>query len=229
MALFCDICGTKFEEGDLRPQSKFCLVCGEELSLWIKNKLQTRTRVPVLTEIRGQSRPPRNPRSASALAEHGICMDDPPNIGITNTDNSPPLSEYGHSELEDVEGSSIVAPLSPQTTVASAPRDNPELSLDINTYDFPPSFPVPSRYNQPFHRRKVITKILGGNNQTTYPTSVNGSGVYACLRMDMNPLSPPFAGAHGIIITRPIPKTLVPYLRLRTIDFISPVITLRYL
>jgi len=220
-ALFCDICGAKFEEGDLRPQSKFCLVCGEELSPWIKNKLQTRMPVPLLTEI---PHPPRNPPSRSAMAENSICMDDPPNIGMTNTVNSPPLSE-----CEDVEGSSIVSPLSPQTTVASAPRDYPELSLDINAYGFPPSFPVPSRYNQPFHRRKVISKILGGNNQTTYPVSVNGSGVYACLRMDMNPLSPPFAGAHGMIITRPIPKTLVPYPRLPAIDVISPVITLCYL
>ena len=198
----------------------------------MKNKLQTPTRAPwspVPTEIGVQHRPPRNPRSPSALAENGISMDDPPSVGVINIANSPPLSEYEHSELEDVEDS-IVPPLSPQTsTVASAPRDYPEISLDINTYDFPPSFPVPSRYNQPFHRRKVISKILGGNNQTTYPMSITGSGLYACLRMDLNPLSPRFAGAHGIIITRPIPNTLVLCPQLHVIDCISPVTTFRYL
>lgn len=34
--LFCDGCGTRFEEGQLRSFSKFCSWCGQELSPWIR-------------------------------------------------------------------------------------------------------------------------------------------------------------------------------------------------
>ena len=36
---FCDGCGTRFEEGQLRACSKFCSFCGVELSPWIKKTL----------------------------------------------------------------------------------------------------------------------------------------------------------------------------------------------
>jgi hypothetical protein len=42
----CDVCGTRFGAGDLWPQSKFCLVCGEELSAWVKQTLTPSMRLP---------------------------------------------------------------------------------------------------------------------------------------------------------------------------------------
>src|SRR5947207_5416284 len=36
---YCDACGERFEEGQLRPQSKFCTYCGSELSQWIRKVL----------------------------------------------------------------------------------------------------------------------------------------------------------------------------------------------
>src|SRR5271156_2184649 len=38
--MYCDVCGTKFADGDLRPHSKFCPVCGEELSRPVLNSLK---------------------------------------------------------------------------------------------------------------------------------------------------------------------------------------------
>jgi len=35
----CDSCGVRFEEGQLRPLSKFCTYCGEPLLEWIKRRL----------------------------------------------------------------------------------------------------------------------------------------------------------------------------------------------
>ena len=35
VSMFCDVCGTGFQKGDLRPQSKFCPMCGEQLQKWI--------------------------------------------------------------------------------------------------------------------------------------------------------------------------------------------------
>ena len=36
---YCDSCGIKFEEDQLRPLSKYCMYCGEPLSDWIKRRL----------------------------------------------------------------------------------------------------------------------------------------------------------------------------------------------
>ena len=36
---FCDGCGSRFEEGQLRPLSKFCSYCGEPLSPWILRQI----------------------------------------------------------------------------------------------------------------------------------------------------------------------------------------------
>ena len=38
--MFCDVCGTKFADGYLRPHSKFCPMCGEELSKPVLNSLK---------------------------------------------------------------------------------------------------------------------------------------------------------------------------------------------
>lgn len=209
MVLFCDVCGTRFEQGDLRPRSRFCLVCGEELSAWVKKKLDEESLVPpspVLSEIDVQPLPRMNSKSIPATppTETDMALDDEP----TQQRRQTPIS----MDCDDavVDESSIGSPLPSQTsTTESVTHDYPELSLDINTYNFPPSFPVPPHYGQPFNRRSVIMKVLGGGNQTTYPHAANGRGIYVCLRMDMNPLSPRFAGAHGIIVTRPIPQALV--------------------
>jgi hypothetical protein len=206
MVLFCDVCGARFEKGDLRPQSKFCLVCGEELSAWVKKKLDEASHVPpssVLSEIEVQPLPRRNSKNlpATPSTQTEMAIDKQPAERRRQT----PISMDC-----DVDESSIGSPLPSQTsTTASVTDDYPELSLNINTYNFPPSFPVPPHYGEPFNRRSVIMKVLGGNNQTTYPHA-NGREIYVCLRMDMNPLSPCFAGAHGIIVTRPIPQALVP-------------------
>ena len=50
---FCDGCGIRFEAGQLRPQSKFCHHCGEQLSLWIRKHLVLRTpATPPITPAR---------------------------------------------------------------------------------------------------------------------------------------------------------------------------------
>ena len=36
---FCDSCGSRFEEGQLRPLSKFCSYCGQPLSPWTVRQL----------------------------------------------------------------------------------------------------------------------------------------------------------------------------------------------
>lgn len=38
MRLFCDQCGTEFGDGTLRPDSKFCSLCGKPLSDYIKEQ-----------------------------------------------------------------------------------------------------------------------------------------------------------------------------------------------
>jgi hypothetical protein len=38
MRLFCDQCGTEFGDGALRPNSKFCSLCGKALSEYIKEQ-----------------------------------------------------------------------------------------------------------------------------------------------------------------------------------------------
>jgi predicted nucleic acid-binding Zn-ribbon protein len=210
MVLFCDVCGTRFEKGDLRPQSKFCLVCGEELSAWVKKKLDEASRIPpspVLREIEVESLPRKTSKilPATPSTENEMAIDDE----TAEQRRQTPVSI--DCDVDEVDESSIASSLPSQiSTTASVTQDYPELSLDINTYSFPPSFPVPPHYGQPFSRRSVIMKVLGGNNQTTYPHSANGRGIYVCLRMDMNPLSPRFAGAHGIVVTRPMPPALVP-------------------
>jgi predicted nucleic acid-binding Zn-ribbon protein len=229
MVLFCDVCGTRFEQGDLRPQSKFCLVCGEQLSAWVKKKLDEASRVPpspVLSEIEVQPLPRRNSKTlpATPSTETEMALDDEPSEQRRQT----PVSM--DCDVDEVDESSIASPLPAQTlTTAGVTHDYPELSLDINTYNFPPSFPVPPHYGQPFSRRSVIMKVLGGNNQTTYPHRANGRGIYVCLRIDMNPLSPRFAGAHGIIVTRPMPTTVVNPHNTPQVLTRSPAITLRFL
>ena len=47
---FCDGCGQRFEEGQLRPLSKFCTYCGEELSPWLR-KVIVEGGAPVTPQI----------------------------------------------------------------------------------------------------------------------------------------------------------------------------------
>ena len=48
---FCDTCGTRFEEGQLRPTSKFCISCGQELLPYIRNQLLARQVVAPATPV----------------------------------------------------------------------------------------------------------------------------------------------------------------------------------
>jgi hypothetical protein len=48
---FCDGCGTRFEEGQLRACSKFCSFCGVELSPWIKKTLTGSSITPATTSV----------------------------------------------------------------------------------------------------------------------------------------------------------------------------------
>jgi hypothetical protein len=194
----------------------------------VKKKLDEESRVPpspVLSEIEVPPVPQRNSRTlpATPSTETDMALDDEP----AQRRQTPISMDCDDAVVDEL---SIGSPLPSQTSpTESVTTDFPELSLDINTYNFPPSFPVPPHYGQPFNRRSVIMKVLGGGNQTTYPHAANGRGIYVCLRMDMNPLSPRFAGAHGIIVTRPIPQALVSTPQSRKVLTFSPAITLRFL
>jgi hypothetical protein len=182
MVMFCDACGTRFENGDIQPNTRLCFVCGNALPQWLidaavnprqyaVDDLPT-TEVSTLTSTETMSEPSSIPESIRVLS------------ASDNTDSEPPSR-------------------------ATSPAA-PELSLDITTYDLPPPFPVPSRYNQPFLRPKVIAKILGGGMQVTYPVSRSREfPMYACPRMDYNPTVPAIHGHHGILITKPMPREFV--------------------
>lgn len=124
---------------------------------------------------------------------------------------SPETSELPHSGTVSRLASPSCASATSET-VDSTCSQSPTttiLSLDIADYNLPPPFPVPERYNTPFSRRKVITKILGGNTQKTYPVAADRRyPMYACPRMDSNPTIPRYQGHHGILITKPVPREL---------------------
>jgi hypothetical protein len=48
---YCDLCGIKFEEGQLRPLSKFCMYCGDPLLDWIKRRLSSTAFAPPTPEV----------------------------------------------------------------------------------------------------------------------------------------------------------------------------------
>lgn len=61
---YCDQCGTRFESGQLRPQSKFCNYCGNELSDWIKARV-----LPGPLTTTAPSTPPITPASKAQILE----------------------------------------------------------------------------------------------------------------------------------------------------------------
>lgn len=61
---YCDQCGTRFESGQLRPQSKFCNYCGNELSDWIKRRV-----LPGSVTTIAPSTPPITPASQAQILE----------------------------------------------------------------------------------------------------------------------------------------------------------------
>jgi hypothetical protein len=55
--MFCDVCGTKYENSDLRATSKYCMQCGETLPKLIVDALKGRQRS-------GQTEPIRQPSTS---------------------------------------------------------------------------------------------------------------------------------------------------------------------
>ena len=240
MIRFCDVCGTKFQEGDLRPKSKFCPMCGEQLSPWVIEGITVQAspatsttnapstasisqpqqdtivvaRVPrpnspgtILSSLQSVRAPVTPSQRTDSAAQRQSLSITPESS--TRYPPPPDLDEIEETtsieEPEDSASSECTLLIPPTQT-----PDYPELSLDIKTYNLPPPFPVPSRYNQAFSRRRVICKLLGGNTQRTYPVSKNRKyPMYACPRMDHNPTVPRTNGHHGILITKPIPREFV--------------------
>src|SRR5579862_1596883 len=58
---FCDSCGIKFEEGQLRPKSKFCASCGEELSPWLIKVMAARSGMKGSQSMPRPDTPPISP------------------------------------------------------------------------------------------------------------------------------------------------------------------------
>jgi hypothetical protein len=205
--MFCDVCGIVFEKGDLLPRSRYCHGCGEELLKWMVALATSSSRL--------------KPVEQNADAEDD---EDDENYGVPPRFPSPGLMSPG--TLESSHSRTVSHSPSPSPSIASASEFSPSvenspeptstsmttsatLSLNITDYDLPPPFPVPIRFNTPFPRRSVITKILGGNTQRTYPVSGDRRHpMYACPRMDHNPTIPRHQGHHGILITKPVPKEL---------------------
>lgn len=94
---FCDSCGTKFEEGQLRPQSKFCSSCGEELSPWIRRLLASGASQTVnVTQTPGAPSISTGQRAVAQLDRHGRGQNDKDEEedGIDRED-SPPIIGSG--------------------------------------------------------------------------------------------------------------------------------------
>ena len=232
---FCDVCGTKYEDGDLRATSKYCMQCGETLPKLIVDGLQDRQRpsprernrpaceptTPFTVPTHRFDRPiepleetkkactdhhtPHSPRnetravqSVSTRSSNNIHTPtlSPSVVSLTDLDYEQPDRLSAEIEAEDGDHMSVDA--SPST-----------LSLNIEDYDLPPAFPVPHRYKQLFPRR-IISKILGGGHQITWPRARDRRHpMYACVRSNLNPTLPSQSGAHGIMVTGPVPKELV--------------------
>src|ERR1700737_1061802 len=203
--MFCDACGVGFEDGELSLTSKFCPSCGEELPRWMvamqtsrskNNPGAVTTNVDVDEELLYEAPAMSAPEitSPETLQSAHSPKTPPPPVPSPSPSISS-LSEYAPSiHIPEI-----------------SLREYDEISLNIADYDLPPSFPVPARFNTPFPRRKVITKVLGGNTQKTYPGSKDRRHpMYACPRMDYNPTVPAHQGHHGILITKPVPHELNP-------------------
>jgi len=243
--MYCDVCGTEFAEGYLRPNSKFCLTCGEELSRPVLNSLK-----------RKASKPPQQP---SRVASVNVEVVSEPREAITNDDdiygeqlptpsrreiitrsrptgNRPRVqepaedteSEYERDQESESSESEYEEPPTPTPrrrrllTPLEVPRpetprnlDAEEISLDILSYGLGPPIEVAHRYRQGF-ARKTISQVLGGSVQQTYCKMRGCESMYVCYRIDWNDLSPSKPGMHGMYITRAIPSELVSIFRCPT-------------
>ena len=69
---YCDQCGERFEDGQLRPLSKFCSYCGEPLSDWVKRRLApdfAATSVPLTPPITPANHPEVNDKQRGNAAD----------------------------------------------------------------------------------------------------------------------------------------------------------------
>ena len=228
LKMFCDVCGIKFEDGALRPKSRYCPKCGETLLKWIVDAVQAnqppqreqcivqrnenpqslRRLSPVAQEPFGSYNeeedlygvpPNSNPRNAAPLAVRSPLPS--PSVESSSSETYDGYSDYRESDAASTDNDA--------ESIRSISDFSLELSLDIRDHNLPPPFPVPQRYNQAFPRR-IIAKLLGGSPQNTYPVGRDRCHpMYACPKMSNNPTLPTVTGAHGILITRPVPKELV--------------------
>ena len=235
LTMFCDVCGTKYDNGDLRATSKYCMQCGETLPKLIVDALQDQQcssqREPNCSDI--QPNTPFTPRTQphdspiepfGGDEEESYGSPDTLRNEILSTGNiSAPSSEYGHSPSQppsnessmdsDYEEAdrrqSVEIESDDDDTITIDDLSPSTASLNIEDYGLPPPFPVPIRYNRAFPRH-VIGKVLGGGLQTTYPVPGDRRNpMYACVRSNLCPILPSRQGAHGIMITGAIPKELV--------------------
>jgi hypothetical protein len=98
MRLFCDQCGTEFGTGTLRPDSKFCSLCGKSLSEYIKehatNLLETTPNAgrPDLRHVTGQAKgnPVGRPRKTTNEKRKSVdVLIDEPEDGQESDSESP--------------------------------------------------------------------------------------------------------------------------------------------
>ena len=228
--MFCDSCRFKFEDGHLRPQSRYCPNCGISLLKLIVDSVQASQPPPREQGTAQRKENSQSLRQLSPVAQAPLGSHDeeedlcgvPPNSNSRNA--TPPVAVHSQSPAPSVESSSVSETSDgyseyQESETASTDNDSesihsvadfaPELSLHIRDHNLPPPFPVPARYNQAFPRR-IIAKLLGGSPQNTYPVGRDRRHpMYACPKMSNNPTLPTVAGAPGILITRPVPKELV--------------------
>jgi len=227
--MFCDACGSNVE-GCLRPISRYCPKCGASLLKWIVDAVHANFATqldPCSAQRKGHPQSLRQP-SPVGLEAFGQDDEEEDLYGVPPNSNSrsatPPLEIHSPSPSPSVESSSVsetsdgyseyqesetVSTDNESEPIRSIADFSPELSLDIRDHNLPPPFPVPERYNQAFPRR-IIAKLLGGSPQNTYPVGRDRRHpMYACPKMSNNPTLPIVAGAHGILITRPVPRELV--------------------
>ena len=229
--MFCDVCGTKYENSDLRATSKYCMQCGETLPKLIVDALKGRQRSGQTEPIRQPSTSfhPRTQPHDGPIEPLGGDEEDlygSPDTLRNETPTTGNVSAHSPEYSRPSSPSSIESSMDSDYEEANSNRDieseddnsmsiddpSPQtMSLNID-YDLPPPFPVPIRYNRAFPRH-VIVKVLGGGPQTTWPVPRDRrNSMYACVRSNLCPTLPSQQGAHGVMITGAIPKELVPAL-----------------
>ena len=225
--MFCDVCGTKYTDGDLRATSKYCMQCGETLPKLIVDTLRhEQRREPDRLHV--QPRSPSTPLTQTyggAIAPSGGDEEDlygsPESLrnetpAAQNSlrspgdihSPSPSVESMMDSDYEEPNIQSVDNESEAEASISIDPSPS-TLSLNIADYDLPPPFPVPERCNLAFPRH-IVGKILGGGHQITWPRARDRRHpMYACVRSNLNPTLPTQSGAHGIMITGPVHKDLV--------------------